>query len=257
MGYVEVSFLTIACFCAGFIDAIAGGGGLISLPAFSGIGISLAVALGTNKLGAFFSTSGSALKYLNSGKVKLELVKYMMPFSFLGGILGVKTAVKLDEKTIYPIVLILLTSILLYTLKNKKMGEIDNEEIVPTKKKIVLGVVFAFILGFYDGFFGPGTGSFIIFMFIKIFKMDFINASGNAKFLNLSSNIASLITFIYYGKLSWIYGISMGIVMLFGSRLGAKTAIQKGSKFIKPIYIVITTIVLIRMYIQYYKMLNI
>lgn len=256
MGYIEIVFLTIGCFCAGFIDAIAGGGGLISLPAFSGVGLSLAIALGTNKLGAFFSTSGSALKYLTSGKVKLNLVKYMMPFSFIGGILGVKTAVKLDEKTIYPIVLVLLTLILLYTIKNKKMGEIDNEELILTKKKIIIGAIFAFILGFYDGFFGPGTGSFIIFMFIKIFKMDFINASGNAKFLNLSSNIASLITFIYYNKLSWVYGISMGIVMLLGSRFGAKTAIQKGSKFIKPVYIIITTIVLLRMYVKYYKMLN-
>ncbi|WP_297487105.1 TSUP family transporter, partial [uncultured Cetobacterium sp.] len=219
-------FLGTACFCAAFIDAVAGGGGLISLPAFLAAGLDPHVALGTNKLAAFFSTSGSAFKFARSGKVNWSLIKFLIPFSFLGAVLGVKSVILIDSKYLYPLAFFLLIFVLIYTLKNKNLGDSDNF-IGVDSKNIKFGILMAFSLGFYDGFFGPGTGSFIIFSFIKIFKLDFIKASGNSKFLNLASNIASVITFIYYGKVAYIYSITIGLIMLIGASIGAKVAVSK------------------------------
>lgn len=243
-------FLAMACFFAAFIDAIAGGGGLISVPAFLAVGLDPHLALGTNKLAASFSTVGSAFKFAHSGKVDWKMVKYMMPFSFVGAILGVKAVVAIDSKYLYPISFAFLVFVLLYTLKNKKLGEKD-EFTGLTDKNLKIGALMAFILGFYDGFFGPGTGSFIIFGLIKIYKLDFIKASGNAKFLNLASNISSVITFIYYRKISYFYAISIGILMLFGAAFGAKCAVSKGSKFIRPVFLVVTSIVTIKMLVTF------
>lgn len=239
-------FLTFSCFLASFLDAIAGGGGLISLPAFMSIGINPHIALGTNKLAAFFSCTGSSLKFAKSGVINWKIIKHLIPFSFLGAILGVISVLHINSKFLSPLALILLICVLFYTLKNKKLGEYKNLYTID-KKHLKIGLFFAFILGFYDGFFGPGTGSFLIFALIKIFKFDFVKASGNAKFLNLSSNISSVISFIFYGKIEYFYAITMGVIMIIGATLGAKMAISKGSKFIRPVFILATIATLIKM----------
>lgn len=246
-------FLSLSCFAAAFIDAIAGGGGLISLPAFMSVGLSPHLALGTNKLAAFFSSSGSAFNFFKSGKTDWFLVKYLIPFSFLGAILGVVTVVHISPNFLYPISIFLLIFVLIYTLINKKLG-IENFFTGITSKNLKKGMFFAFLLGFYDGFFGPGTGSFIIFALIKIFKFDFVRASGNAKFLNLSSNIASVISFIYFGKIAYFYSLSMGIIMILGASIGAKTAVNKGTHFIRPVFLIITSIVLIKMILKFFNL---
>lgn len=245
-------FLMAACFCAAFIDAIAGGGGLISLPAFLAAGLDPHMALGTNKLAAFFSTSGSAFKFAKSGKINWKLIKILVPFSFLGAVLGVKSVMLIDSKYLYPLAFFLLIFVLIYTLKNKTLGDNDNF-IGVDSKNIKYGILIAFSLGFYDGFFGPGTGSFIIFSFIKIFKLDFIKASGNSKFLNLASNVASVITFIYYGKVAYLYSISVGVVMLIGASIGAKVAVSKGTAFIRPIFLIVTAIVTVKMAFTFFQ----
>lgn len=243
---INFIFLASACFCAAFVDAIAGGGGLISLPAFLAAGLNPHMALGTNKLAAFFSSSGSAFKFARSGMINWALIKYLIPFSFIGAILGVKAVILIDSKYLYPIAFFLLVFVLIYTLKNKNLGNHDNFQGV-NSKNLKLGILMAFSLGFYDGFFGPGTGSFIIFGFIEIFKLDFIRASGNSKFLNLASNIASVITFMYYGKIVYMYALTVGIVMLIGASFGAKVAVTRGTKFIRPVFLIITTIVTAKM----------
>ncbi|MGL5988459.1 sulfite exporter TauE/SafE family protein [Cetobacterium sp.] len=250
--FVNFMFLASAGFIAAFVDAIAGGGGLISLPAFLAAGIPPHTALGTNKLAAFFSSSGSAFGFLRSGKVNLRLIKYCVPFSFLGAILGVKSVLLIDSKYLYPIAFGLLVAVLVYTFKHKNLGECDNFEGF-NSKNIKLGILTALLLGFYDGFFGPGTGSFIIFSLIKIFKFDFISSSGNSKFLNLASNIASVLAFMYYGKINYVAALAVGVFMLFGASVGAKVAITRGTKFIRPVFLVVTTIVTLKMAITFLK----
>lgn len=242
-------FLGVACFFAAFIDAIAGGGGLITVPAYLASGLPAHIALGTNKVSSSIGTVASSLKFARSGKVNKEMLKKLIPFSFIGAIIGVKTVVLIDSKYLYPIAIILLLVVLLYTLLNKKIGE-ENNFIDLTDNNIRNGRIMAVTIGFYDGFFGPGTGSFLIFALIKIFKLDFTNASGNAKFLNLTSNLASMFLFIYLGKVNFFYSIPIGIIMIFGATLGAKLAVTKGTSFIKPMFLIVTTIVLIKMILE-------
>lgn len=242
-------FLGVACFIAAFIDAIAGGGGLITVPAYLASGLPAHIALGTNKVSSSIGTVASSLKFATSGKVNKEMVKRMIPFSFIGALMGVRTVVLIDSKYLYPIAIVLLLLVLIYTLINKKMGE-ENNFTGLNKTNIRQGKIMAFVMGFYDGFFGPGTGSFIIFALIKIFKLDFTNASGNAKILNLTSNLASMFLFIYLGKVNFFYSIPIGIIMVFGATLGAKMAVSKGTSFIKPIFLVVTTIVLVKMILE-------
>lgn len=246
MGLSSFIFLGIACFFAAFIDAIAGGGGLISLPAFLASGLPAHVALGTNKMSACCGTVASSLKFARSGKVNWTLMKKLVPFSFIGSMLGVKTVVMVDSKYLYPIAIVLLILVLGYTLCNKDIGE-ENHFQGLDKNNLKFGIIMAFVMGFYDGFFGPGTGSFLIFGLIRIFKLDFTNASGNAKILNLTSNFSGLLMFFIMGQINFVYGAIMAVLMICGAVLGAKMAVKKGAKFIKPIFIVVTTIVLIKM----------
>lgn len=239
-------FLGIACFIAAFIDAIAGGGGMISVPAFLASGLPAHVALGVNKFACCSGTVASSIKFARSGKVNWNLVKKLAPLSFLGGILGVRTVVLIDSKYLYPLVIALLLVLLVYTLCNKKLGE-TNEFTGLDEKSIKKGMIMALAMGFYDGFFGPGTGSLLIFGLIKIFKYDFTNASGNTKILNLSSNFSSVLTFIVLGKVNYLYGIVMAIIMIVAATLGAKMAVARGSKFIKPFFLAMTAIVLVKM----------
>lgn len=242
-------FLGIACFFAAFVDAIAGGGGLITVPAYLASGLPAHTALGTNKISSSIGTIASSWKFATSGKVNWKMVKTMIPFSLIGAFIGVKTVVLIDSKYLYPIAIVLLLIVLVYTLANKKMGE-DNNFLGLNNKNVRNGRIMAIIMGFYDGFFGPGTGSFLIFALIRIFKLDFTNASGNAKILNLASNLASMCLFIYLGKVNFFYSIPIGIIMIFGAILGAKMAVTKGTAFIKPMFLIVTTIVLIKMILE-------
>lgn len=246
MGLASFIFLGVACFFAAFIDAIAGGGGLISLPAFLASGLPAHVALGTNKMAACCGTVASSLKFARSGKVNWVLMRKLVIFSFIGSMLGVKTVVMINPKYLYPIAIILLIMVLGYTLCNKSLGEENHFEGL-NSQNIKFGIIMAFVMGFYDGFFGPGTGSFLIFALIRIFKLDFTNASGNAKILNLTSNFSGLLMFFIMGQINFIYGIIMAVLMICGAVLGAKMAVKKGAKFIKPIFLIVTTVVLIKM----------
>ncbi|NME36577.1 MULTISPECIES: TSUP family transporter [Fusobacterium] len=237
-------FLSFSCFLAAFIDAIAGGGGVISLPAYMISGIPLHYALGSNKFAVTFGCLGSSLKYILLGKINLKILKYPIIISFIGGILGAKTATLIKEDILEYIVLILLIFTLIYTLLNKNLG-LKNEFIKINKKINFLGTFWSFILAFYSGFFGPGSGGLMMLMFIKIYKYDFVTASANAKIISFISTFSGLLSFIYLGKINYLYSIPMGILMFLGGQLGAKYAISKGVKFIKVIFILISFLTIV------------
>jgi len=243
---VKFLILAVFCFIAAVVDAISGGGGLISLPAYFAVGFPPHMALGTNKLSAFLSTFASAFKFWKAKKINVEIVSKLFAFSLAGAAIGVKTAVSIEPKYFKPISFVTLILVFLYTLKNKNIGEVNYYK-GTTPKTLLIGKIMAFSLGFYDGFLGPGTGSFLIFCLIKIFKVDFSFASGNTKILNLSSNFASLTVFTILGKSNFLYGVPIAIIMSFGAILGAKLAILKGNKFIKPIFLVVTSILILKM----------
>ena len=229
--------LIIGCSIASFIDSAAGGGGIISLPAYFLAGVPTYMALGTNKFTAASGTVAASINFFRHGKVSSKLMIIYIPITFIAAALGTKTVLLIDQSFLRPLIMILTFTVGMYVLISKKIGGENKFDINNIKKsQYIIGGLFSFVLGFYDGFFGPGTGSFFILAFIFFFKMDFIMASGNAKVLNLVSNASSLLFFAMEGKIYYAYGITIPFVII-AALLGSKLALTKGIKFIKPIFV--------------------
>lgn len=236
-------------FVAAAVDAIAGGGGLISLPALLFAGVPPHLALGTNKFASTAASFSSSVTFARSGKVYSPLVKYQVPFTFGGAMLGVWAVLHVSSDFLGKAVLVLILCVAAYTLLRRDLG-IEERFSGLTSQNKVLGCLFALFLGFYDGFFGPGTGSFLIFAFITIYGFNFITASANAKVLNFTSNLASLLLFALNGKIILLYGIPMALFMIAGSRVGTKLAIQRGVRLVKPIFITMSCLVAAKLVFQ-------
>lgn len=242
-------FLSIGGFLASFVDSIAGGGGLISIPVLLLSGLSPHITLGTNKFGSSFGALSSAYRYIKSGACNIELLKKLIPFTILGAILGVTCVLSISEQILNIMVFVMILSVAIYTYKSKTLGTENTFEEL-TSKNIKLGIIMAFSLGFYDGFFGPGTGTFLMFAFIKIYGFDFLQASANTKVLNFTSNLTALILFILNGQIFYKYAICFAISMILGGYTGAKFAIKKGSTLIKPIFLIMAFCVCIKLIYQ-------
>jgi uncharacterized protein len=247
--YFQLIFLCVAGFFAAFVDSIAGGGGLISVPAFMMVLPNAHFVLGTNKFSATTASFTSSLKFARSGKVNFKILKFIIPFTLLGAVLGVNTVLQVDQKFLSSLVLILILFVGVYSFFNKNIGLNNTFEKI-TPKNLTLGILLGFALGFYDGFFGPGTGSFLVFGLIHIFGFDFVNASGNARFLNFISNISSLVMFAINGRIMYMYGLPVALFMIVGARMGTKLALNKGSRLIKPIFVVMSLGVAFKMLSQ-------
>lgn len=235
-------FLLGAGFLAAFIDSVVGGGGLISTPALMFTGLPPTVVLGTNKLASTMASCTSTISFMRSGKVNIGLVKYLFPLSLIGSALGAYTVTKIPPEFLKPLVVVLLVGVAIYTLFKKDWGSTSTYKGI-TKKIATLSVTVALIIGFYDGFFGPGTGSFLLFAFLMM-GFDFVGAAGNAKVLNFGSNIAGLATFAALGHINYQYGIPMGIAMIVGALIGSQVAIRKGSTYVRPLFIGVTALMI-------------
>ena len=237
-----ISFLLVAGFVAAFIDSVVGGGGLISMPALLMTGLPPSVVLGTNKLASICCSSTSSISFLRSGKMDLGLVKYLFPLSLIGSILGASTVRLIPPEFLKPLVVIMLVLVAIYTVFKKDWGDTSTYKGI-NKRAGILGGCAAFALGFYDGFFGPGAGSFLIFVFLML-GFDFVVAAGNAKALNLASNLGAVATFLFAGSVNYVYGLSMGAAMIVGAIAGSKFAIAKGAAYVKPLFITVTTLLI-------------
>lgn len=242
----SVIFLCTAGFFAAFVDSISGGGGLISLPAFMLAGIPPHLALGTNKFCSSCASFISSIKYAKSSKVDFKLLKILIPFTFIGAVLGANTVLGIDGRYLNTIVLVFLLFVGIYSLFSKTIGIEDKFQGL-NGKNISLGIVLALSLGFYDGFLGPGTGSFLIFGLISIFNFDFVRAGGNGKVLNFISNIASLLIFALNGQINYRAGVPVAVCMIIGARFGTMVALRNGAKIIKPIFITMSLAVASKM----------
>ncbi len=243
---LKVIFLCIAGFVAAAVDAIAGGGGLINLPAILAAGVPPHFALGTNKFSSSWGAITSAYTFIRSGKVHMPLMKYTVPCTLIGSVIGVLAALRINQGFLQIIILVLIFATAIYTTVKRDFGNEDKFNGL-TRKNIIQGCVFAFSLGFYDGFFGPGTGSFLIFLFIKVYGFDFTTAAGNSKVLNFVSNITSLVMFALNGKIYYLIGLPIGLAMVLGARTGSKIAIKNGAKVIKPIFITIALVLALKL----------
>jgi uncharacterized protein len=233
-------FLIIAGFAASFIDSVVGGGGLISVPALLFTGLPPSLVLGTNKLAGTMSSLTSSASFLMSGKIQLRLVAVLFPLSLAGSVLGTFTVKQIPTAFLKPLVVVLLIAVTIYTLCKKNWGNQSRFEGLTRRNSLVLGIG-SLVIGFYDGFFGPGTGSFLIFMFLLL-GFDFVGASANSKVLNLASNLGSLATFFALKSVNVYYGLPMGLAMIVGALVGSQVAIRKGSTYVKPLFISVTTL---------------
>jgi uncharacterized membrane protein YfcA len=249
LSITTIIILCIVGFAAAFLDSIAGGGGILTVPALMAAGLPPHLTLGTNKFSATNASFTSTLTFLKSKKIHLPLIKYILPFSFFGAALGVNTVLKINEKYLQIIILVLLVFVALNTLFNKDVGTENNFQGL-TRKTIILGCIVGFSVGFYDGFFGPGTVSILLYAFIRIFKFDFTIGTANARILNFTSNVTSLILFAYYGRIVYAVGIPMALSMIFGAYLGTKTAIKHGGKIIKPIFVTMSLGIVVKLLID-------
>ncbi|SOC11185.1 hypothetical protein SAMN05880501_10698 [Ureibacillus xyleni] len=247
LGDLDISIVMILIvfgFLGAFINSIVGGGGLITLPALLFAGLPPATAIATNKLAATLGNLTSMLTFLRAGKIDFKLIGPIVPLVFIGSMLGAFTVNFISPDLLKPLIFIMLVVVLIYTIMKKDWGSIEKRrEMTKKSKAIFLGALIA--IGFYDGFLGPGTGSFIIFVFI-IMGFDFIQASGNAKLLNFTSNFAALIMFLFLDAVNYSYGLIMGISMVMGAFAGAKFALGRGTKYVRYIFIFVTSLLIIK-----------
>ncbi|NFT93871.1 sulfite exporter TauE/SafE family protein [Clostridium botulinum] len=232
--------LLIICplvFLAGIIDAVAGGGGIISLPAYIFAGIPIHMAYGTNKFASYIGTSISSIKFFRSGNIKIKSALLSAAGALIGSWFGAQIVLLLNEKYLNYCLIIILPIVSLFLLFNRNFG-VKNKKQLSNKKLYILSFIIGLLLGAYDGFFGPGTGTFLVICFTGILGFNLITASGNAKIVNLASNFSALIAYILGGKVMFSIGIPAAVCAIAGNYLGAHLAIKNGDKIIKPIIFV-------------------
>jgi uncharacterized protein len=239
-GSLALSFVLGAAFFAGFIDAIVGGGGLIQVPAlFAGFPASSPpVLLGTNKLGSICGTGSALLRYLRVVQLPWRVLLPAAAVAFVASLAGARLVSAVAPALFRPLVPVMLTLVLLYVLRHKDLGT-RHAPMVFSRARAYLALAAIGAIGMYDGFFGPGTGSFLMLLFIRFYGFDFLHASAGARTINVATNAGALLFFGIHGEIHWGLGIALGFCNAVGSVLGAHTAIRHGSKFVRLVFIVI------------------
>ncbi|MCF6128160.1 TSUP family transporter [Flavobacterium sp. AS60] len=242
-----IILLCIASFFAGFVDAIVGGGGLIQTPVALILMPNLAVSsiIGSLKIPAFSGTSFAANQYLKKVDMNWKLLSIMAIVAFASAFLGSHLLTKVHNDFMKPLLLVVLTLIAIYTFTKKDFG-IHQVKEHTVKRQLLLAVCMSIVLGFYDGFIGPGTGSFLVLGFVSVLGFDFLNASANAKMINLATNFGSICLFVLKGKIIWAFALPMAICNAIGGWIGAKLAIKKGNGFIRIFFLIVVIGTLIR-----------
>lgn len=232
---------------AGCIDAIAGGGGLLTIPALLWAGLSPLQALATNKLQASFGSFTATWNYSRQGLIKPSEHRTAIILSFLGAISGAWTVQKIDPAFLAQLIPILLIAFALYFMFSPKLGEQERAQRI---SKNAFAATAGFGIGFYDGFFGPGTGTFFVIAFVTLLGYSLPKATAGTKLLNFTSNIASLILFAFSGHILWLLGLTMGVGQIIGSFIGSKLAIRHGVQLIRPLLVIVSLLVSLRLLLQ-------
>jgi uncharacterized membrane protein YfcA len=229
-----------AGFFAGFIDAIVGGGGLIQLPSLLASYPAAAppALLGTNKLGSICGTATSMLRYLRVVKLPWSALLPAAVAAFFAALIGANLVSLVSPAVFRPLVPVILTAVLIYVLSNKDLGA-HHAPVVISRRRGAAALLAITAIGIYDGFFGPGTGSFLMLLFVRLYGFDFLHASAGARTVNVATNAGALLFFGIHGEIHWGLGLALGGCNAAGSVLGTHTAIKHGSKFVRAIYVVV------------------
>lgn len=246
---LSLPLLCIICFfvfLAGFVDAAAGGGGLISLPAYIATGMPAHVAYGCNKFSSACGTTLASLRFFRNRAMDVQIALLAAVGSFAGSGVAARIVLLLDDAVLKRIVIIFLPVAALVIFLNRGYGETNQSDSISKRRKFLLALVIGLLVGFYDGMVGPGTGTFAIIAFSILMKYDLKTASGNAKILNLASNYASLITYALSGNILWTVAVPAAVCNVLGSYFGSGMALKKGAAFIRPMILVVMILLMIK-----------
>jgi len=244
---------TIAALCgfafvAGFVDAVVGGGGLIQIPALFVLKPELppATLFGTNKLSSIVGTANASWQYARRVALPWRILFITAGTAFVASFFGAKAVSYFNPAALRPLIIALLAAVFVYTLIKKDFGSLHAPKLTPAQQRGA-GVAIGAVIGFYDGFFGPGTGSFLVFAFVGLFGFSFLLASAAAKIVNLATNAAALAFFLPAGHVLYQAALPMAACNLAGSWCGAHLAIQRGSGFVRLFFIGVVALLLARM----------
>ncbi|WP_428605983.1 TSUP family transporter [Sedimenticola sp.] len=232
---------------AGMVDAIAGGGGLIALPVLLSTGLAPTQALATNKLQGSFGTFSSTLYFIRNDLIRLGELKFMIACTFVGAATGTLIVQRISTQFLAGIIPLLLIGIALYFLLSPTISD-DHRS--PRISPLLFSLSVGFGVGFYDGFFGPGAGSFFAIGFVGLLGFGLTKATAHTKVLNLTSNLASLIFFVISGHVIWSIGLTMGIGQMIGARFGARLVLRRGVRLIRPMIVLICILISSKLLLQ-------
>jgi len=239
---LELGFVLAAAFGAGVIDAMAGGGGLVQLPALFAAypATPHPTLLGTGKLAGLAGTSSAVFRYLRHVRLDWRLVLPAAAAAFVAALAGAWIATRIPPDRFRAMVPVLLTLVLAYTLLHRDFG-LEHRPLAGGRRVRALAATGAGAIGLYDGFFGPGTGSFLMFLFVRGFGLDFLHASASAKVVNVAANAAAIILFGITGEILWLLGLAMAACNVSGALLGSHLAIRHGSGFVRIVFIAVVS----------------
>ena len=245
---IEIAiFLAIASGFAGFVDAMAGGGGLIQLPALL-VGLpnkDLPLILGTNKVPSIFGTAAAARNYFKNIKPDIPLTITMMMPAFAGSMAGAALAATIPKEFFKPFLVFLLLVVAIYTWRKPEMGMNENLKYT-NRKRLVIVAVIGLLIGFYDGIFGPGTGTFLVFFLVSAIGFAFLKASATAKLVNIATNAGAILSFQLTGHIWWQLGLLLAFANVTGAIIGSRLAIRGGSPLVRKVFLAVTFLLIAR-----------
>lgn len=233
-------------FLGGFVDSIAGGGGLITLPAYLLAGLPAHNAIATNKLSSSCGTLVACIRFLKNKTVIMRLILPTVVSALIGSAIGARLILMVSDRYIKYFLLFALPIVSYFVVFRRNTMQVTGHSSVSTKKQYTIAIIVSFIIGAYDGFYGPGTGTFLVLALTGLAKIDVKEATGNTKFINLASNIAALITFFINGKLLIPLGLCAALFSMAGNYLGSGMVLKSGEKIVRPIIIVVLILLLIK-----------
>lgn len=244
---IDIALLCFFAFLAGFIDSIVGGGGLIQTPAMLVLlpHVPIPTLFGTGKVSGISGTTAALLRYSKTVQINWKTLLPAAISAFIFSFIGARAVSHFPTEALRPVVLLLLISVAIYTFFKKDLGALHAPRLTPGKER-VYAIILGICIGFYDGFFGPGTGSFLIFAFVGVFGFSFLAASASAKLVNVATNLSALFYFAITDQILYRIGIPMAICNIIGSQIGSRLAIAKGSGFIRIFFLIIVTAIILK-----------
>ncbi|ASY24079.1 TauE superfamily protein [Candidatus Nanopelagicus abundans] len=247
MSFEVLIFLALASGFAGFVDAMAGGGGLIQLPALL-IGLpnkELPLILGTNKVPSIFGTTAAARNYFKNIKPDIPLTISMMGPAFIGSITGAAFAATIPKDFFKPFIVFLLITVAIYTWRKPALGMNENLKFTH-KKRLLFVALIGLLIGFYDGIFGPGTGTFLVFFLVSGIGYAFLKASATAKLVNIATNAGAILSFQLTGHIWWQLGLLLAFANVAGAVIGSRLAIKGGSPLVRKVFLAVIFLLIAR-----------